>query len=246
LENLPVKTPSGEILPVSSLGEVKINPSLAQIDRKDEERVVTITAETEGGNPTEITQKLQNDLQDFSLPAGYRIDFGGEQEELMGTFQDMTLKMFIGIILILFILIALFNSFKQVLLILFTIPLAMIGVFFGLAAAGLTLDVPAFVGVVSLVGIVVNNAIILIDQINREIAGGRKLIDAVREAGFIRLRPIILTTITTIFGLLPLSITQPDWRNMGFSIIFGLTFSAFLTLFIIPATFVSFYRKSVK
>ncbi|MFO7806972.1 MAG: efflux RND transporter permease subunit [Candidatus Moraniibacteriota bacterium] len=246
LENIAIKTPGGEMVPVSALGKVEINSSLAQINRKDEERVVTITANTDGGNPTEITQKLREDLRDFNIPAGYRIDYGGEQEELMDTYQDMLLKMFIGIILILFILVALFNSFKQVLLILFTIPLAMIGVFFGMAAVGLTLDIPAFVGVVSLVGIVVNNAIILIDQINRELAGGRRLVNAVQEAGFVRLRPIILTTITTIFGLLPLSITQPDWRNMGFSIIFGLTFSAFLTLFIIPVTFVSFYKKRLK
>jgi multidrug efflux pump subunit AcrB len=78
------------------------------------------------------------------------------------------------------------------------------------------------------------------------LAGGKRLVESVREAGFVRLRPIILTTITTVFGLLPLSITQPDWRNMGFSIIFGLTFSAFLTLFIVPATFVSFYRKRIR
>jgi HAE1 family hydrophobic/amphiphilic exporter-1 len=208
--------------------------------------VVSITAGTEGGNPTEITEELQNKVEEMDIPAGYRVDFGGEQEELMGTFQDMFVKMIIGIILILFILIALFNSFKQVLLILVTIPLAMTGVFFGMAGAGLVLDIPAFVGIVSLVGIVVNNAIILIDQINRELAGGKRLVESVREAGFVRLRPIILTTITTVFGLLPLSITQPDWRNMGFSIIFGLTFSAFLTLFIVPATFVSFYRKRIR
>ncbi|MFW5885262.1 MAG: efflux RND transporter permease subunit [Patescibacteria group bacterium] len=246
LENTLIKTPAGENVPVSALGEVKIQASPAGITRKDEERVVSITAGTEGGNPTEITEELREEVKEMNIPAGYRVDFGGEQEELMGTFQDMFVKMIIGIILILFILIALFNSFKQVLLILVTIPLAMTGVFFGMAAAGLVLDIPAFVGIVSLVGIVVNNAIILIDQINRELTGGRKLVGAVKEAGFVRLRPIALTTITTVFGLLPLSITQPDWRNMGFAIIFGLTFSAFLTLFIVPATFVSFYRKKVE
>jgi multidrug efflux pump subunit AcrB len=108
------------------------------------------------------------------------------------------------------------------------------------------LDIPAFVGIVSLVGIVVNNAIILIDQMNKEIAKGQRLTEAARQAGYTRLRPIVLTSITTIFGLLPLSITQPDWRNMGFTIIFGLTFSAFLTLFVIPSVFVSFYEKKIK
>ncbi len=150
-------------------------------------------------------------------------------------------------ILILFILVIQFNSYKKVLLILSTILFAIIGVFIGLTITGMTLDIPAFIGIVSLVGIVVNNAIILVDRINKELEKkGRKLVSAVQEAGYVRLRPIILTTITTIFGLLPLSIAQPEWRNMGFAIIFGLAFSTLLTLFVLPTMFVSFYRKKIK
>ncbi len=246
IEEILITAPTGEKIALSELGEIELRPSLASINRKDKERIVTVSAGTEGGNPTEITNQLQEDLKDFDLPQGYRIDYGGEQEELMEIYQDMLLKMIIGIILILFILIIQFNSYKQVMIILMTIPLALIGVFIGMAAARLTLDIPAFVGIVSLAGIVINNAIILIDQINKELRKEKGLIQSVRNAGCARLRPIILTSITTIFGLLPLSITQPDWRNMGFTIIFGLTFSAFLTLFIVPLIFVSFYHKKIK
>jgi HAE1 family hydrophobic/amphiphilic exporter-1 len=246
LEGIMVQTTNGEKVALSELGEIKIEPALSSISHRDDERVVTVSAKTEGGNATEITNKLKEKLEKMDFPAGYRVDYGGEQQELDEIFQDMLLKMVIGIILILFILVIQFNSYRQVLIIMVTIPLALIGVFFGMTAARLILDIPAFVGIVSLVGIVVNNAIILIDQMNKEIAKGQRLIEAARKSGYTRLRPIFLTSITTIFGLLPLSITQPDWRNMGFTIIFGLTFSAFLTLFVIPSVFVSFYEKKIK
>jgi len=247
IENILVTAPSGQAYALSELGQVRLQASLSSIEHRDEERVVTITADSQGGNVAEITKELQARIdENVELPADYRLDFGGENEETMATFQDMFIKMIIGIILILLVLIIQFNSYKQVFIILFTIPLAMIGVFFGMGLAGLALDVPAFIGVISLVGIVVNNAIILIDQINKEIKKGNPLVEATRTAGYTRMRPIILTSVTTIMGLLPLSITEPIWRNMGFTIIFGLAFGTFLTLFIVPAMVVSFYRKTVK
>jgi multidrug efflux pump subunit AcrB len=228
---------------ISELGRVEIRPAISAITHHNEERIVSVTADSEGGNSTEITQELKTRIDQMNIPADYRIDFGGEQDELTEIYQDMLLKMIIGIILILLFLVIQFNSYRQVAIILFTIPLAMIGVFVGMTLARLSLDVPAFIGIVSLVGIVVNNAIILIDRINRELAKGKELVRAVSRAGYLRLRPIILTSVTTIAGLLPLSITQPDWRNMGFSIIFGLAFSTLLTLFVIPAMFVSLYKR---
>jgi multidrug efflux pump subunit AcrB len=238
--------PSGAAVFVSELGEIEFRPSLAEVEHFGEERTVTITADTDGGNPTEIADELRNKIAAMDIPAGYTVEFGGETQELQEVFMDMFLKMIIGIILILFILVIQFDSFRQVAIILFTIPLAMIGVIWGMTLSRLIVDIPAFIGVVSLAGIVVNNAIILIDQINREISGGKELIEAVADAGRTRLRPVLLTTITTVFGLLPLSITQPDWRNMGFTIIFGLIFSTFLTLIIVPTLYVSFHRGSLK
>jgi HAE1 family hydrophobic/amphiphilic exporter-1 len=122
----------------------------------------------------------------------------------------------------------------------------MIGVIWGMTLARLTVDIPSFIGIVSLAGIVVNNAIILIDEINRGLSKGKYVIDAVINAGRVRLRPVFLTTVTTVFGLLPLSITQPDWRNMGFTIIFGLTFAMFLTLVIVPTLYISFYKGKLR
>ncbi len=239
-------TPSSKQYSLSELGTIKLEPSLSKINRKDKERVVTVTAKTDGGNATEISQELKEKLAQMDLPEGYRFDYGGESAELQEVFMDMFLKMIIGIVLILFILAVQFNSYRQVLVVLSTIPLAIIGVFICMTIARLTIDIPAFIGIVSLAGIVVNNAIILIDQINKEIEKGVELVEAVSLSGKSRLRPIVLTSVTTIFGLLPLSITQPDWRNMGFTIIFGLAFSVVLTLVVVPTIFVNFYHKKIK
>ena len=243
LEDILFLTPRGEQVALSELGEIKFLPAPATIYHRDEERVVIITADTDGGNATEIVNQLKQEVKKMTLPAGYRVSYGGETQELQEIYIDMLFKMILGIILILFILVLQFNSYKQTLIILFTIPLAMIGVFFGMAIARMRLDIPAFIGIVSLAGIVVNNAIILIDQMNRELARGKDLMEAVRISGAIRMRPIFLTTITTILGLLPLSLSEPVWNTLGFSIIFGLTFSTFLTLVIVPALFVSLYEK---
>jgi HAE1 family hydrophobic/amphiphilic exporter-1 len=247
VENILITAPGGQQYALTELGEVKLQASLANINRQDEERIISVTADVKGANVAEVNQELQERIdQNIEIPGDYRVEFGGENEETMEAFQDMFMKMIIGIILILFVLIIQFNSYKQVFIILSTIPLAMIGVFFGMGLAGLTMDFPAFIGVISLVGIIVNNAIILIDQINKELAKGELLIEATRRAGYIRMRPIILTSITTIMGLLPLSISEPIWRNMGFTIIFGLIFGTFLTLFVVPATTVALYHKTLK
>lgn len=246
IKDMAISTPSGKELFVSELGKIELRSSLASIDHLEKDRVVYVTSGTDGGNPTDITNELKNRITKLDIPSGYRIEFGGETQELQEVFMDMFMKMIIGIILILFILIIQFNSYRQVFIILLTIPLAMIGVIWGMTLSRLIVDIPAFIGIVSLAGIVVNNAIILIDEINREIKNGAYILDAARNAGKIRLRPVFLTTITTVFGLLPLSITQPDWRNMGFTIIFGLTFSTFLTLVVVPSLYVSFHRGKLK
>jgi len=246
IKDISIVAPNGKKMFVSQLGRIEFQPSLASIEHYDKQRMISVTAGTDGGNPTEITNTFKEKISQMDIPAGYRVDFGGESQELQEVFMDMFTKMIIGIILILFILIIQFNSYRQVLIILFTIPLAMIGVIWGMALARLTIDIPSFIGIVSLAGIVVNNAIILIDEINRELSNGKYIIDAVVDAGRVRLRPVFLTTVTTVFGLLPLSITQPEWRNMGFTIIFGLTFSMFLTLMIVPTLYVSFYKRKLK
>ena len=240
LKNLTTKTPTGEEIAIGSLAETKIVPSISSINRVDQERTVTVTGRNEKDfKKNELMNAFKEKMETYSLPSGYTVSYGGANEEQSEIYADMFFKMILGAILVLFILIVQFNSFRQVGIIMFTVPLAMIGVIGGMTALRLTLDIPAFIGVISLWGIVVNDAIILIDQINRNRKKkGMDVIKAATCAGHARMQPILLTTATTVFGLLPLSISDPGWRNMGFSIIFGLSFSTVLTLIIVPTLYV--------
>ncbi|MBU2025587.1 MAG: efflux RND transporter permease subunit [Patescibacteria group bacterium] len=242
LRNITISAPNGEKPALGNLADIKLNPSISSINRRDEERTITIQGKNKKGtNINEVMTAFQEQAEKYNLPSGYEINYGGVSQEQNEVYLDMFYKMIIGIILILFILVAQFNSYRQALIILLTFPLALIGVILGMTLANMTLDIPAFIGVISLSGIVVNNAIILIDCINkmRQKDKALSIARAAAISGKARLRPIILTTATTVLGLLPLSIREPDWRNMGFTIIFGLTFSTLLTLFVVPSLYVS-------
>jgi ABC-type transport system substrate-binding protein len=192
---------------------------------------------------SQVSEEVLTEFQSkFDVDAGYTVEYGGELEEMMESFGSLGRSMLFGILLIIVILILQFNSYRQVAMIIFTIPLALIGVFSGLTLVGLPFSFPAFVGVVALAGIVVNNAIILIDRINKNVKSGMPKKEAAIEAGIARFQPILLTSITTIVGILPLAISDPTWGPLGFTIISGLAFSTILTLIVVPSTYVKFSK----
>lgn len=171
---------------------------------------------------------------------------GGELEEMEETLQNLFYVMLLAILLIAVILVFQFNSYLQALIILFTLPLALIGVFFGFFLLGWPVTFFSFIGIIGLCGIVVNDAIILIDRANYLRRHGMELREATVEAGVSRLQPIFLTTLTTIFGLLPLGIFNEMWRSLAFAIIFGIAFATVLTLLIVPVMYVSVERWKEK
>ena len=246
VENLLIATPSGQKVPISVLTEKKFEPNLAGISHLDGERIINVTADVEGKTAQEIFQAMQAKTDHYDLPSGYKITYGGEVEDIQQSFTEIFLSFIVSIILIAAILILQFNSFKQPLIIMSTLPLAMIGVFFGLTVLRLAFSLPAFIGIVGLAGIVVNDAIILIDKINKNIYTDRMALKpAIIEATQSRMQPIFLTTITTVAGILPLGLSDPLWAGLSFSIIFGLTFATFLTLVMVPITYVSLEGKRV-
>jgi len=189
-----------------------------------------------------IGQKLQTMMK--SLPAGYRLEQGGEHEETVKARSQVVVAVGMAIILIILVLITQYNSFLKPLVILFTVPLAMIGVLVGLLITGWPMGFMAMLGVLSLVGIVINNAIVLIDFIQTRVAQGKDLRIAVMESGRLRMRPIILTSLTTIGGLLPLSLFGGAlWAQMTNGMIFGLIFSTLFTLIVIPTLYVFFVEN---
>lgn len=153
------------------------------------------------------------------------------------------MSMIVSVLLIAFILVLQFNSFKQPLIIIFALPLAIPGVMIGLFVTGLAFGFPAFIGIVALSGIVVNDSIVLIDKINKNIRGGIEFYEAIIEAGIARLQPILLTTLTTIAGILPLYFANELWRGLSVTIAFGLAFSTLLTLIMVPIMYVWLCKK---
>ncbi len=243
LYNTLVPTQAG-FIPFSSLARISESDALQSIPRIDQERTVRIRSDIrEDVVLAEILPEVETVLENLELPSGYFVEIGGEDEDVQESFTELFSSMIVAVILILIILVTQFNSFRQTFIILCTLPLAIIGIFPGLSLLGLPLSFPAFLGVVMLTGIVVNDAIVMVDQINRNrYESNMKLKEAIIAACKLRFVPIMLTTITTVFGLLPITISDEFWRGLGFSVIFGLTTATFLTLMIIPILFTIFLR----
>jgi HAE1 family hydrophobic/amphiphilic exporter-1 len=259
LKNLKVKTRMGELIAIRDLAYFDISSSLSQIEHRDKKRVITVTGSvakyTENGRskkrtPSEVVTALMGDklkgksglLQNFEKRyPGYTIEFGGVQEEQRKSYASLGSAFLIALLVIYTILASQFRSYVQPLIVMTTIPFGFIGVIIGLVLTGLPFSVNTLISVIALAGVVVNNAILLIDFINQEREKGVDRWHAIIQSGSVRLRPIIMTTGTTIAGMLPLVFSQSPstqaWRPLAVSFTFGLAFATFLTLFIIPVIY---------
>ena len=244
IENFQIQSPKGYLVSLAELGEYDFTQSTNDISREDQKRVIKVTSGVEEGfNSVEITTRLQAKIDKMEKSQDYEISFGGDYESINESFTDLYKSMIVGVILIAFCIILEFNSFRQTIIIMMTLPMALIGVFPGLMIMGLNLSFPAFLGVVALAGVVVNNAIVLIDRINENRGNGIEFKKAIAEAANSRFEPIFMTTITTIIGIIPLAISNEFWAGLGFSLVFGLAFSTILTLVAIPTFYYIFEEK---
>lgn len=261
----------GTQIPLMSVAEFKIGSGLGSVTRKDGQRVVTVMANVrEGFNKQEVLAMVQANLGTFEkgLPLGYSMRYTGENEDQAKSFGFLTKALGAGIALIMMILIAQFNSVALPFLIMVAVGLSMVGVLLGLLLTGTAFGLFTFIGVISLAGIVVNNNIVLIDYTLQLRERGMDKTKAIIEAGATRLRPVLLTALTTVLGLIPLTFginidflglltdLDPDlrigspntqfWGPMGIAIISGLTFATFLTLIIVPVMYSVFDSVSVR
>jgi multidrug efflux pump subunit AcrB len=228
--------------PLANIVDFNLNQSLPAITHTGGNRQVTVSADTAPESTAgQVLQTFRDQFDpDETLAGAVSVSFGGQQQDVQESFTDLFLAMIIGVIAIFALLTWQFNSFRQPLYMIATIPLAFIGVAFGLTAVGVPLSFPAFIGVVALAGIVVNNAIILIDRINSNRADGSDVDNAIFDGARSRVQPIILTTITTAGGVAPLLFADPTWAPLAWSIIFGLSFSTILTLVVVPLLYQRF------
>ena len=244
LNNLLIATPMGAIIPLKDVADIMEEKGYADIHRFEGERAISVYASIDRAktSPVKVNQSLISAFADVeSLYPGYQLDFRGIFDEVMESFSELWKLFIVGLLLIYVVLGAQFKSFIQPIIILFAVPFGMIGAMIGLLLANATLSIIAMFGIVALAGIVVNDSIVLIDFINTYRERGYNKWYAILKGGSVRLRPIVLTSLTTIIGLIPMAIglggKSPIWMPMAYTIIFGLSFATLMTLFVMPALY---------
>ncbi|MCX5668537.1 MAG: efflux RND transporter permease subunit [Candidatus Omnitrophica bacterium] len=233
---------------LSNIAKISEASGPDRIERKNRERMVRVQCNAYKRSSGKIVEDLNKQISKLVLPADVTINIGGEAEEQKKAFGDLTLLLILGIALVYMVMAAQFESLLDPFIIMFAIPFTFIGVILGFVLTGTTLSINTFLGVVMLMGIVVNNAIVLVSYIIMLRARGFSMQDAVTTAGSHRLRPILMTTITTIVGLLPLALSRGEgsevWQPLGITMIGGLTVSTLVTLLFVPTLYAVFHRKS--
>ncbi|MDR7554420.1 MAG: efflux RND transporter permease subunit [Armatimonadota bacterium] len=234
--------PDGTPIRLRDVAAVREARGPASIMRKNRVRMALVTADLTGRPLGAVVNDIARQTAALALPPGFAVNFAGEAQFQAESFRDLLLSLALAIVFVYMVMAAQFESLLHPFVILFTLPLAAVGVFPLLAATGIRVSIMSLLGIIMLTGIVVNNAIILVDYTNRLRARGLPRRDALLEAGATRLRPILMTSVTTILGGLPVALglgtSGAEWRRpLGMAVLGGLTTSTFLTLFVIPAVY---------
>lgn len=238
LKALTLVNARGQAYQLSDIATISLGSSLTSISRLDQKRVVSVTAGVEKPHlPGEVLIKFQELMKSNPLPPGYEIIFGGSTETNNESIYSILRAMLVAMLLIIGTLVLQFNSFKKAILVLAPIPLALSGVFYGLTLVGFTLSFPSLIGILALFGIVVKNAVILVDKINLNLRTGIDFKDSIIDASQSRMEAIFLTSICTIVGMIPITFASETWQGLGAALIFGLSTSTILTLLVIPILF---------
>lgn len=245
-DSLQLQTPSGDMVPLKQVASIELASSIPRFQHHNTQRMARVTSDVRSGyNVADVTGDITTQLDQLALPKGVSLSIGGEQENRQESFGGMAKALIVAMLGIFAVLVMQFKSFKQPLIIFSAIPFAATGAFFTLFISGYTFSFTAFVGLTSLVGIVVNNAIIIVDYANQKLREGSAVLDAIADSAKVRMTPILLTTVTTIAGLLPLTLSGSSmWSPMGWAIIGGLLVSTLLSLFVVPVLYVLFTAKT--
>ena len=248
IENTIIYTATGKAVRIKELGsvvETKVPPT---IERKNRERYITVTGITaKGVAMSDGVRSVQDVVKTVNIPNDITTEMSGDFEDQQEMFTDLGVLLLLIFLLVYMVMAAQFENFVSPFVIMFSIPFGFMGVLLGLWATGTQLDVISMVGLLILVGIVVNNGIVLIDYINLMRERGMSVIEAAVTSARSRLRPILMTTLTTVIGMLPLALGRGEgsetWRGLGMSVAWGLTFSTIVTLVLIPTIYCIFATR---
>jgi HAE1 family hydrophobic/amphiphilic exporter-1 len=238
IRDIYVSSLAGFPVRLKNIAKIKERASLLEIRRSDQTRVFRVMADVRGRALGDIAKEIEEKIAKTRLPPGITTKYRGEVKEQRETAKDLLLVLVLGVLLVYMVMASLYNSLIDPLVIMFSVPFAISGVFCALSITNTPLDLLAFFGIIMLVGIVVNNAIVFVDYIGRLRAQGVKLNEAIKLAGRRRLRPILMTAITTICAMTPLAFGRGEgsemWQSMGIAVIGGLFLSSIVTLVLIP------------
>ncbi len=244
LLEVPLVGAGGAVYPLRAVADVSFERSAGEIHRFDQQRAVIITADIAGAPQQTVRRQVRERLADLPLPSDYYLAYGGQSRGIADSFRSLLIALATAVFLVYVVMGAQFNSFGQPLIIAATIPLAIIGVLLGMLVFDAAISMNALLGTIMLVGIVVNNGILLIDFINQARGRGVEKLEAVIEAGKTRLRPILITALTTIFGMLPIALGLGQGgealQPLGAVVAGGLFTSTFLTLLVVPCIYALF------
>ena len=241
LKQLQIPTAQGNSIPLSEIASFDLSTGPVQINRQDQSRQASVSCDLLNRDLNSVTKDIQAQLADVQLPAGYTIDFGGENEQMTDAFSSLLLAFLMAILLVYVVLVVQYESFRDPFVILFSLPGAIIGVVFALLVLGKTFNVSAFIGIIMLVGIAVANAIVYVDYLKQMLAAGMERTAALVESGRVRLRPILMTALATILAMSPYLIGSGEGSEMNSPLATvvtgGLLATTFVTLFLVPVVY---------
>ena len=245
IENITIYNQMGQGVKIRDVGTVRETSTPPDITRKDRERYVTISGTVAAGYAlSDLVEKTNIEMEKIQMPSGFMWQIGGTYEDQQETFGDLVLLMALMVVLVFVIMASQFESLTYPFVIMFSLPFAVLGVIIGLVLTGTPMNIMSMLGILMLIGIVVNNGIVLVDYMLLCRERGMNIIDAVVTAGRSRLRPILMTTLTTVLGMIPMAVGNgvgsEMWNSLGMSVAWGLSFSTLITLILIPTLFAAF------
>jgi len=247
LARVPIFTPDNRRIALGNIARLSSDVGPVEIQRKNRQKIVKVEADLFKRELGDVTSDIKAAIDRLGIPPGMSVRFGSDVEEQQKAFRDLTMLLLLGVVLVYMVLASLYGNLRDPLIIMFSVPFGVTGVLAAFFLFRIPLDLMTFMGIVMLSGIVVKNAIVLLDYTHLLLKRGNTLSEAVTKAGSHRLRPILMTTLTTIFGMVPMALSRGQgaefWNPLGITMISGLSISTLITLVLIPTIFYSLERR---